>query len=43
MKIPEFYLRYAHQTEAHRGSEHYFGIIRQSTGTAKLSKLYERF
>ena len=38
-EIPEFYLRYARKTEAHRGSEHYFGIIRQSTGTSKWSKL----
>ena len=29
--------------KTYRGSEHYFGIIRQSTGTAKRSKLYERF
>ena len=34
-KIPEFYLRYDRETKAHRGPEHYFGIIRQSTGTAK--------
>ena len=34
-KIPKFYLRYARQTEAHRGSEHYFGIIRQSTSNYK--------
>ena len=32
-KIPEFYLRYAR--EAHRGPEYNYGIIRQSTGTAK--------
>ena len=36
MEIPEFYLRYDSETKAHRGpEEHYFGIIRQSTGTAK--------
>ena len=29
--------------EAHRGPEHYHGIVRQSTGTAKRSKLYEQF
>ena len=34
-EIPEFYLRYDRETKTHRGSEHYFGIIRQSTGTAK--------
>ena len=34
-EIPEFYLRYDRETKAHRGPEHYFGIIRQSTGTAK--------
>ena len=42
-KIPEFHLRYAHQTEVHRGPEHYYGIIRESTRIAKWSKLYERF
>ena len=42
-EIPEFYLRYYRETKTHRGSEHYFGIIRQSTGFAKWSKLYERF
>ena len=42
-KISEFYLRYDRETKAHRGSEHYFGINSQSTGTAKWSKLYERF
>ena len=26
-KIPEFYLRYAHQAEVHRGSEHYLGTL----------------
>ena len=42
MKIPwknygnfKFYLRYDGETKTHRRSEHYFGIIRQSTGTAK--------
>ena len=40
-KIPEFYFR--HAREAHRGSEHYFGIIRQSTRITKWSKLYELF
>ena len=30
----EFYLRYAHQTEVHRGSEHYYGIIRKTTRIA---------
>ena len=38
-EIPKFYIRYARKTEAHRGPEHYFGIIRQSTGSAKWSKL----
>ena len=33
-EIPEFYLRYDRETKAHRGPEHYFGINRQSTGTA---------
>ena len=42
-KIPEFYLRYARKTEAHRGPQHYYGIIRKITRTAKWSKLYERF
>ena len=42
-EIPEFYLRYDRETKTYRGSEHYFGIIRQSTGTAKWRKLYERF
>ena len=27
-KIPKFYIRYARKMEAHRGPEHYFGIIR---------------
>ena len=34
-KIPEFYFRYFCEKKTHRGSEHYFGIIRQSTGIAK--------
>ena len=34
-EIPEFYLRYAHQTEAHRGSENYYGIIWKITRIAK--------
>ena len=34
-KIPEFYLRYDGETKAHRGPEHYFGIIRQSSRTTK--------
>ena len=34
-KIPKFYLRYAHQTEVHRGSEHYYGIIWKITRIAK--------
>ena len=34
-KIPEFYIRYARKTEAHRGPEHFFGIIRKSTRTTK--------
>ena len=34
-EIPKFYLRYDRETKAHRGPEHYFGIIRQSTGTGK--------
>ena len=42
-KIPKFYLRYARKTEAHRGPKNYYGIIRQSTGTSKWSKLCERF
>ena len=42
-KIPKFYLRYGRKTKAHRRPVHYFGIIRQSTGSAKRSKLYERF
>ena len=42
-KIPEFYLRYARKTEAHRGPEHYYGISWKNTRSAKWSKLYERF
>ena len=42
-EVPDFYLRYDRETKTHRWSEHYFGIIRQSTGTAKGSKSYERF
>ena len=42
-KIPEFYFRYYRKTKAHRGPGHYFGIIMQSSGTAKWSKLYEWF
>ena len=42
-EIPEFYLRYYCETKTHRGSDHYFGTIKQSTGMAKWSKLYERF
>ena len=42
-KIPQFYLRYARKTKAHRGSKHFYGIIRKSTRTTKWSKLYERF
>ena len=42
-EIPKFYFRYDRETKAHRGPEHYFGKIRQSTGTAKWSKLYEWF
>ena len=34
-KIPKFYIRYVRKTEAHRGPEHYYGIIRQSTRTTK--------
>ena len=34
-KIPEIYLRYAHQTEAHRGSEDYYGIIWKTSRIAK--------
>ena len=41
-KIPEFYFRYDRETKAYRGSEHYFGTLRQSTGIAKWSNLYER-
>ena len=31
----QFYLRYDRETKTYRGSEHYFGIIRQSTRIAK--------
>ena len=34
-KFQKFYLRYARKTKAHRGSEHYYGIIRKSTRTTK--------
>ena len=34
-KNSKFYLRYDRETEAHRGPEHYFGIFRKITGTAK--------
>ena len=34
-KFQSFYLRYDRETKTHRGSENYFGIIRQSAGTAK--------
>ena len=40
-EIPEFCLRYARKTEAHRGPEHCFGIFRQNTRTTKWSELYE--
>ena len=36
-KIPKFYHRYARKTQAHRGSEHYYGIIRESTRTTKMN------
>ena len=35
MEIPEFHLRYDRETKGRGGSEHYSGITRQSTGTAK--------
>ena len=38
-KIPKFYIRYARKTEVHRGSEHYYGIIRKITRNEKWSKL----
>ena len=41
-EVSEFHLRHYCKTKISRGSGHYFGIIRQSTGTAKWSKLYER-
>ena len=34
-KIPKFYIRYCTEKKAHRGPEHYFVIIRQSTRTTK--------
>ena len=34
-EIPEFYVRYDRETKTHQGPEHYFGIIRKITGTAK--------
>ena len=34
-QIPKFYLRYARKTEAHRGSEHCFGILSKITRIAK--------
>ena len=40
-KFQSFYLRYAR--EAHRGPEHYYGIIWKITRIAKWSKLYEWF
>ena len=33
--IPQFYFRYARKTEAHRGPEHYYGIIRKITRIVK--------
>ena len=38
-KIPEFYLQWAHQTEVHRGSEHYYGIIWKTSRTAEIQDL----
>ena len=35
-KFPEFYLRYARKTDAHRGPEHYYGIFRKITRTYKV-------
>ena len=40
-EIPEFYFRYYRETKTHRGSEHYFGTLGQSTRIAKWRKLYE--
>ena len=34
-KFQSSYLRYDRETKAHRRRKHYFGIIRQNTGTAK--------
>ena len=34
-KFRKFYLRYDSETKVHRGPEHHFGIIRQSTRTTK--------
>ena len=34
-KFPEFYLPYARKTEAHRGPEHNYGIVRKITRIAK--------
>ena len=34
-KIPKFYLRYARKTKAHRGPQHYLGIIRKITRATK--------
>ena len=42
-KIPKFYLRWVHQTEVHRGSEDYYGIIWKTSRTTEWSKLYEWF
>ena len=40
-EVPEFHLRHYCKRKVSRGQEHYFGIIKQSTGTAKRSKLYD--
>ena len=42
-KIPEFYIRWSHQTEVHRGSQDYYGIIWKTSRTTEWSKLHERF
>ena len=42
-KIPEFCLRWAHQTEVHRGSENYYGIIWKTSRTTEWSRLHEWF
>ena len=34
-KIPEFYFRYARKKEAHRGPEHYYGMMRKITRATK--------